>query len=206
MISFKLKKNQNCHIPLLAKDYKIKGKSNRNSLRPESCPSIIKASQIGLLFFSEKEYKFESNNYTVYKYPTRNLKNGSLGYDICTPALLGSDENEIGYFKIGNGLNIKLAGTGALILPPIDPRLKIKNIEYTIAYLPPFYAGQLVAGIKPLGNVIIPEGMPIGQLVLLNNNAFVLNEEDFDNTLFFFEDKYEILGEPIITTKDEFYF
>lgn len=205
MIAYNLKKSQNKYPPIFANSYKIRGKSSENTLRPESCPAIIKAAHIGILFFSEKEYKFEGNNYTVYKYPTKNRVNGLTGHEIFTPALLGSDENENGYFKIGNGLNIKLGETGAMILPPIDPRLKIKNLDYSIAYLPPFYSGQLVAGIKPLADAIIPEGYPIGQMVFLNSIKPQIKEEMFLNKSIFFEDNYEILGEPIITNKNDFY-
>jgi hypothetical protein len=61
--------------------------------------------------------------------------------------------------------------------------LRIKNLEYTIAYLPPFYSGQLVAGVKALDEVFIPEGAVIGQLILLNEISIQLIESDFDKAI-----------------------
>lgn len=206
-INYKIDRNQNIHKPIIASEYKVKGKSNSNQLRPEACPAIYQGSKKGILFFSEKEYRFEKcGNHTVYKYKTLNNIDKSTGYEIVTPALLGSNENETGYFKIGNGLSIQLNDCGAFILPPIDPRLKIKNLEYSIAYLPPFYAGQLVAGIRPLDDLLIPEGAVIGQLILLNELPIDLIESNFEHSINFFEDKFKIIdSNPIVTSKNEFY-
>jgi hypothetical protein len=206
-ISFKIVKNQNIYKPILASEYTVKGKSNSNQLRPESCPAIYKGSKKGILFFSEKEYRFEKNgNHTVYKYKTLNKIDNTIGYEIVTPALLGSNENEAGYFKIGNGLSIQLGECGAFILPPIDPRLRIKNLEYSIAYLPPFYTGQLVAGIRALDDLIIPEGAVIGQLILLCESNIDLVERNFEHSINFFEDRFNIIDKnPIITSRNEFY-
>jgi hypothetical protein len=37
-----------------------------------------------------------------------------------------------------------------LVLPPIDLRLKNLNLEYSIAYLPPGFSGQLIAAVRPI--------------------------------------------------------
>ena len=120
--------------------------------------------------------------------------------------MLGSNESESGFYKIGNGLSIQLNDCGAFILPPIDPRLKIKNLEYSIAYLPPFYSGQLVSGIRALNEVIIPEGAVIGQLILLNEIPIQLIESDFEHTINFYVDQFKIIDKnPIITSSNEFH-
>lgn len=206
-INFKINTNQNSYKPILASSFKVKGKSNINQLRPEACPAIYQGSKKGILFFAEKEYRFEKGeNYTVYKYKTRKIADNSIGYEIVTPTLLGSNENEVGFYKIGNGLNIQLKECGAFIMPPIDPRLRIKNLEYSIAYLPPFYAGQLVAGIRALDDLIIPEGAIIGQLILLNEQPISLVENKFENSIKFYEDQFEIIdNNPIITSRNDFY-
>jgi len=206
-INFKIDTNQNIHKPILACDFKVKGKSSSNQLRPEACPAIYQGSKKGIMFFSEKEYFFKKNgDYTVYKYKTINKRDNSIGYEIVTPSLLGSNESESGFYKIGNGLSIQLNDCGAFILPPIDPRLKIKNLEYSIAYLPPFYSGQLVSGIRALNEVIIPEGAVIGQLILLNEIPIQLIESDFEHTINFYVDQFKIIDKnPIITSSNEFH-
>ena len=204
-VSYNLKNHQNKYKPMCSALSKAKGKTTTNRIGPESCRAIRDASALGILFFSEKEYRFDNGDYTVYKYPTVCKKTGGHGYDVVTPHLLGSDENENGYFKIGNGLHIRLDKHAALVLPPIDPRMKIKNIEYTTALLPPFYAGILVAGVKATGPAIIPEGHPIGQLVFLTDNDFDIIEEAFESTMSFYVDEYEIVGDPLVTSAKDFH-
>ena len=55
-INFKIDTNQNIHKPILACDFKVKGKSSSNQLRPEACPAIYQewlvmiASECQLMF------------------------------------------------------------------------------------------------------------------------------------------------------------
>jgi hypothetical protein len=103
IINYKIDSNQNIYKPILASNFKVKGKSSSNKLRPESCPAIYQGSNKGILFFSEKEYYFKKDgDYTVYKYKTKHKTNNSIGYEIVTPSLLGSNESEHGFYKIGN--------------------------------------------------------------------------------------------------------
>lgn len=198
-IIYNLVKYQNKFHPKLASQYKVFGKSNSNQLRPESCPAIFKASSKGIIFFSETDFYFDENGYSVNIYNTLNKKTGKIGKDIVTPPLLGSNENENGFFKIGNGLNIKLVNSGALVLPPIDPRFKNVNLDYAIAYLPPNYCGQLIAAVRPLKKVKIFKGDVIGQLVLLDNKdqKIELVEEPFQNIIQHYENDFEIINEKI---------
>ncbi len=200
-IKYNLVTNQNSFKPLLAKEYKLSGKSNSNKLRPEACPAVFQGSSRGILFFSEQDFFLPENcDHTVYVYKTKNKHTGKIGNEIITPALLGSSENEPGYYKIGNGLNIKLGEVGALILPPIDPRLKDVNLDYSIAYLPPHYSGQLVAAIKPLNDTQIKAGAVIGQLIPLSEEKISLVEEEFENNINHFENDFLIIDDKFTKT------
>ena len=199
-IFYNLIENQNQFHPKLSSEIRIKGKSNTNSLRPESCPAIYEASSMGFVFFSETEFFFGENCYSVNIYNTKNKKTGKIGKDIVTPALLGSNEKEFGFYKIGNGLNIKLGKSGAFVLPPLDPRLKNKNLDYSIAYLPPFYCGQLIAAVRPLNQnkIVINKGDVIGQLVLLNNTKTLeLIQEEFENSIQHYENDFIIINDNV---------
>jgi len=206
-VYFKNIKHQNIFPPILSATLKAKGKSSKNKLRPEACPAIFDASKKGITFFSEKEYSFfQDGNHTVYRYQTKDRKTGELGANIVTPALLGSNENESGYYKIGNGLIIRLEKVGALILPPVDPRFVIRDLDYSIAYLPPGYCGQLVAAVRPKDEVVIPQGCPIGQLVPLSEDVIELIEDNNIVSIMHYEDNYEIISsQPLKTTVFEFY-
>ena len=200
-VFYNLIEHQNKYKPVLADKFKLNGKSGPNKLRPEACPAIYSASSKGLLFFSEQDFHLKTNcDHTVYIYKTKNKQTGEIGNEIITPALLGSSENEAGYYKIGNGLNIKLGEVGALILPPIDPRLKDVNLDYSIAFLPPYYSGQLVAAIKPLKDTQIKAGAPIGQLILLSEEKINLVEEEFENDINHFENDFLIIDDKFLKT------
>ena len=206
-ILYNLVKNQNDFHPKLASQIKIAGKSNSNKLRPESCPSIYQASSIGVVFFAETDFCFDNDGFTANIYNTKNKHTGKIGNDIVTPALLGSNEKEPGFYKVGNGLNIKLGETGGLVLPPLDPRLKNKNFDYSIAYLPPFYCGQLIASVKPLNNkAFINKGDVVGQLVLLDDKCKVVElvEEEFENVIQHYENDFIIIDNKVsvLNSKD----
>jgi hypothetical protein len=205
-IQYNLIKNQNNYPPILASEYNYKGKSSRNKLRPEACPAIYQASSKGILFYSEADFYFNLNgDHTINIYNTLCRKTGKKGREIVTPALLGSSENGPGYFKIGNGLNIKLGKFGGFVLPPIDPRLKNTDLDYSIAYLPPFYCGQLVAAIRPLKSTTIKKGEIIGQLILLSEESFSVEESSFENIVPHFENDFLIYNDEIITTTSSNY-
>lgn len=206
-IQYNLVKNQNNYAPILASEYNYKGKSSSNKLRPEACPAIYQASSKGLLFYSEADFNFNVNGeYSLNVYQTLCRKTGKKGREIVTPALLGSAENNSGYFKVGNGLNIKLGKYGGLVLPPIDPRLKNTDLDYSIAYLPPFYCGQLVAAVRALNTTSIKKGQVIGQFILLSQESFLLEEQSFENTISHYENDFFIYSDEIIkTTSFKFY-
>ena len=73
-IFYNLIENQNHFHPKLPSEIRIKGKSNTNSLRPESCPAIYEASSMGFVFFSETNFFFDKNCYSVNIYNTKNKK------------------------------------------------------------------------------------------------------------------------------------
>jgi hypothetical protein len=52
---------------------------------------------IKLILFSETDFYFQKNKYSVNVYSTLNLINGSKGKNIVIPALLGSSENNTRY-------------------------------------------------------------------------------------------------------------
>jgi hypothetical protein len=166
----------NKYPPILAKDYIVRGKSSSNSIRPEQCPSIREASKKGILFFSDYNYSFKaSGDYKIFIYNTINSEGGKSD-NIIYPHILGSAEDEHPYFMLGYGLNIEIVDHGALILPPVDPRLVSKNTETSIAYLPPGYSGPLSAAVKCLGDVNIEEGSVLGQLIPLCEECIDLIE------------------------------
>jgi len=205
-IYYNLVKNQNDYHPRLAIELHSKGKSNLNKLRPEACPAIYNASSKGIIFFSEEDFSFDENGHSVNIYNTLNVKTGKVGKDIVTPALLGSCEKEVGFYKIGNGLNIQLGNSGALVLPPIDPRFRNINLNYSITYLPPKYCGQLVAAVNPIKRTKICKGDVIGQLVILNECEIRLVENDFENKIQHYENDFKILNSDIIkSNSNEFH-
>lgn len=63
---------------------------------------------MGFVFFTEIDFVFENKYYSVNIYNTKNKKAGKIDKDILTPSSLGSNEKEFGFYKIFNGLNIKL--------------------------------------------------------------------------------------------------
>ena len=91
-------------------------------------------------------------------------------------------------------------------MPPIDPRLKNINLNYSIAYLPPKYCGQLVAAVNPINKVKICKGNVMGQLVLLNESEIRLVESDFKNKIQHYENDFKVLNSDIIKSNSyEFY-
>lgn len=148
------------------------GPSSSNRLRPEHCPAIIDASRLGFLVRSASEHSFFDNgDYDVRLHCTVDRVSGRRVFDTYDPCLVGSDESEPGYYKIATGLWVDVGEATWLLLPPLDPRLRLRGCVGSSGVIEPGYRGPLFAVVRPEGGLVIPAGTIVGQLVPLRSDS-----------------------------------
>lgn len=152
--------------------------SSANRLRAEHCPAVFRAARLGVLLRAACEHQFGSDgDHQILLYPTVEPGTGTLGYEIMTPCLVGSNERSPGFYKIATGISFDAGDVGWLLTAPIDPRLPIKTQTVATGYFEPGYRGPIFAIVRPEGALTIERGAIIGQLFPLSMATLSLKEE-----------------------------